>query len=625
MSRTRRQTIDYAGTYPNVTLGRTFNNVPPATIGPGGSAISAPARQNFESLYNVLLGRMSNIDVTYYSDLKTYQSLGQPNTRDFRELDYGLFAQDDWRVNRRLTLSFGLRWETFSSPTEARNQQGVLDAAAFVDGVTSSSTLKFQQSDQWYKTDRNNFAPRFGFALDPFGDGKTAIRGSYGIFFDRPRDDDALTTVNSQTPGFISSLQAFPNQAGTSDVRLSDGINPPAAPSAITLQLPATRSTAITIMSPNLRTPYVQEYNLSVQRELVRHVVLDVAYVGSRGVKLLQTPNLNQAKVFPDFMQSFKEIQAFQSNGTAPSVNNTLVKIFGTPALVLSSLGASNFQTGAAGTVANTLDTTFNSRFAAAGVSPYYIRSYPQFTNVLVGTNQGRSYYDALQTSARFTLPTLTALVAWTWSKTIDTFNEGSLYDAFNLRSARGIGDQSVPHQVSATGVYQLPFGQKQRFLSNAPKWANQAIGGWSLSSVLLFQQGYPMTIGSGVRTTGAGGYANYSGSRKDGTVHELPGGVFYFTPEEIAKFSIPGAADLGNSGRNSFLGPPFFNIDAALLKYFPIHESHRITFRAEFANLLNHAQFLTPSLSLQTPATFGKFTLARNGRSAILFLRYDF
>ncbi|MCX6628413.1 MAG: TonB-dependent receptor [Candidatus Solibacter sp.] len=626
VSRTRRQTINFAGVYPNVSLSRSFNNLPPTSIGPSGGAISVAARQNFESLYDVLLGRMSNIDVTYYSNLQAYQPLGQPATRDFRELDYGFFVQDDWRVNRRLTLSFGMRWETFSPPVEARKQQGVLDAADIVDGVTPSSTLTFQQSTKWYYPDRNNFAPRFGFALDPFGNGKMAIRASYGIYFDRPRDDDALTVVDSGTPGFITAMQAFPNQAGgTSDVRLSDGITPPAAPGTITLQLPATRSTAITIMSPNLRTPYVQEFNISVQREVVKHIVLDVGYVGSRGVKLLQTPNLNQAKVWGDFMQSCKEMQLFQLNGTPPPATNTLVRIFGSPATVLSSLGASNFQTGAAGTVANTLDTTFNSRYAAAGVSQYYIRSYPQFTNLLTGTNQGRSYYDSLQTSARITLPRLTALVAWTWSKTIDTFNEGSLFDAFNLRSARGIGDQSVPHQVTATAVYSLPFGKKERWLSGIPTWLNQAVGGWSLSSVLLFQQGYPMAVGSGIRTTGSGGYANYSGSRKDGTVLKQGNGVFYFTPEEIAKFSVPGAGDLGNSGRNSFLGPPLFNIDAALLKYFPIRESHRVTLRAEFSNMLNHAVFNVPSLSLQTPATFGKMTSARNGRAAVFFLRYDF
>lgn len=105
----------------------------------------------------------------------------------------------------------------------------------------------------------------------------------------------------------------------------------------------------------------------------------------------------------------------------------------------------------------------------------------------------------------------------------------------------------------------------------------------------------------------------------------KLGNGVYYFTPQQVAEFSVPAAGELGNSGRNNFLGPPSFNIDAAVLKHFTIHENYRITFRLEASNVLNHAQFNVPLLSLQTLATFGKITSARNGRAVILFLRYDF
>jgi len=144
----------------------------------------------------------------------------------------------------------------------------------------------------------------------------------------------------------------------------------------------------------------VFQYNLSIQREIMRNTVLEVGYVGSQGTKLYLTYNPNQQRVYQDFLPAFKELQAFQTNSSAPiSPNNTLVKIFGTPASAISALGAANFTQGQVGTAASNLDTlgaNFN-RYPAAGVSQFYMRNYPQYINVQQGTNSGRAYYNSGQ------------------------------------------------------------------------------------------------------------------------------------------------------------------------------------------------------------------------------------
>ena len=391
------------GIYPNVTTSTTLGNSVPLTIGPSGAAISAANRTTFESMYNDVLGRMNQVVQSYFSDLTKFQAAGTPRVREFKIKEVGFFFQDDWKIRRNLTLNLGMRYELSGRPSEVNGLTGAIDQVATMSTLNTASNLSVVKGKDWYNQDYNNFAPRFGFAYDLKGDGKTAIRGGVGLFYDR-LIGATISSVDGATPGFAQDVFVYPNQAANSDFRASDGIPTTPAPAAPVLTLPNTRSTSISVFNNNLRTPYVTQMNLNIQREFFRSYVLEVGYVGNRGIKLFLAQNLNQQKVNGEFLNSFKELQAFQTNANAPiSANNTLVKIFGTPASAISTLGATNFQQGLVGTVATNLDRTNYTRYAAAGVSDFYLRNYPQYISVLQGNNSGRSYYNSLQVSLRKT------------------------------------------------------------------------------------------------------------------------------------------------------------------------------------------------------------------------------
>ncbi|MBI5283105.1 MAG: TonB-dependent receptor [Candidatus Solibacter usitatus] len=631
---TKQWGYNEGGIYPNVTTGTGFGNAVPATIGPNGTAVIASAtRQIFEGLYNDYLGRMNQVTQTFYSDLNKFQPAGAPRVRNFTIKEQGYFFQDDWKVRRNLTFNLGLRWEFSGIPKEQDGLQGTIDKIAQLSPVTWLNDLKVTRSGAWYNNDWNNFAPRFGFAWDIKGDGKMAVRGGYGFFNDR-LIGATISTIDGNTPGFSQSVQTFPNQTAGSDVRISDGIPLPAQPAAPVLQLPVTRSTSIVVFNPNLRTPYVHQFNLNFQREIARNTVVEVGYVGSRGVKLFMNTDLNQQRVYGDFLSAFKELQAFQTNPASPiSPGNTLVKIFGTPATAISTLGSTNFTQGAVGTVAANLDrtaTNFN-RYAAAGVSEYYLRNYPQYNAVLQGGNHGRSYYNSMQVSVRRNMAALQVFANYTFSKSIDNSSvEGNgaaqPFDSNNLILSRGRSDWDRPHSFNASVIYALPIGKGKMIGGEMPGWLDTAIGGWELGGLMIWQSGSVFTVTSSRATTwGTTTWANYTGSRNVGNVARKGDGVWWLSADDLAKFSFPVAGDTGDTGRNTFRGPRYFGADVSIVKRFKIYEAHRVTFRAEGYNIFNNSNFGNPSVALTTPATFGKISSAINPRIFQMALRYDF
>jgi hypothetical protein len=616
-----------SGIYPNITLSRSFGNIPPASIGPDGAVISAANRQRFEDLYNTLLGRPASISQSFYSNLQAFQPAGTPRVRNQVFRDYAGFVQDDWKIARRLTLNIGLRYELFGVPFEQNGIQGQFNKVDQINSVTPLSDLAIQRSNHYTNGDWNNFAPRFGFAFDPWGDGRTAIRGSYGIFYDRTIG--ALKNdVDLVTPGFGQTVQVFPNQSGTSDVRVSDGLIMPQQPAAPILQPPLTRGSTVILALPNLRTPYFQHWNFTVQRELLANTVLEAGYVSTRGVKLELPVNVDQPRIFGDFLQSFQQLQAFQATGAAVPASNTLVRIFGSPASAVSRLGASNFQLGAAGAAASALDQVYYPLYGPAGVSDFYLRLYPQFSGVLVGRNDGRSYYDSLQISVRRSTGHLKLNANYTFSKNIDniSFEENVPTDSFNLHYSRGLSDFNVPHNFNLSAIWTLPVGKGQRFGGRLPRWADSVAGGWDFGVIQTLQTGLPFTVSSGRATIANNSRANFNGDRSVGQVQREGDGVYYFTPQEAAAFSVPAAGDGGNSGRNSFHGPALWDVDASLVKRFRVAEGKTVTFRWEAYNALNRTGFGAPSTDLSNALTFGKIGgLAVQPRRMQVALRFDF
>jgi len=617
--------------YPNNTFSPTNNgNAPPSTVGPPG--LSSTDRTRFNNLYNEILGRVDQSTETFLSNLKTFQAPGTTRQRDYTLNEQGYFIQDDWKVRRNLTFNLGLRWDIYGSPHEKNGLQGTVDQVNAISTSSKINNLAVTPSSSFYPTDYNNFAPRFGFAWDIKGDGKTALRGNYGIFYDRSIGA-TVNTVDGNTPGFSQVSNVRPNTSGTTDVRLSDNIPAPSATGTPVLLLPATRSTSIVVYDPHLKTGYVEQYGLSLQREVARNTVVEVGYVGERGKKLFMNLNLNQSHAYGDFLTSFKELQAFSASGTPVSAGNTLARMFGSAATAVSRLGALNLSQGLLGTVSNNLDTTLFGNYAAAGVSDFYLRNFPQYATVGYGTNTGLSWYDSLQISLRRNTGMLKTAINFTYSHTLDNTNsEGNGFaaplDSFNLALGKARGDFDRPLSLNSAVTFTPPIGRNKAIGGNMPKWADTLIGGWDIGSLIVIQSAQAFTVTS-QRATGASTvntYSNYSGDRNAGFLQRRGDGVYFFTPAEVAQFSFPGVGEIGNSGRNAFRGPTYINADASLIKRFRITESQSVQFRAEGYNIFNHAQFGTPNINLTQPASFGKYASTLNGaRTLQMALRYEF
>jgi hypothetical protein len=603
--RNLQKSTNYNGVYPNVTLGTNKGNEPAGSIGPSEqSEIAAGDREVFNNLYNDLLGRIESVSLTYNSSLAAVLPAGTARERSYASNEFSAFIQDDWKVRRNLTLNLGLRYDIFTPPKEQNGFQSVLDKASQITSSSEIPDFKIAGSDKWYSTDFKNFAPRVGFAWDVKGNGNLVLRGAYGMYFDRL--NGAVTNfVDQNSYGFSQPLTMYPNENGT-DWRLSDGISVPEQPSALSPEPSATRSTSIALINPNLRTPRVDQFNLTLEKRLWG-AVFELGYTATRGKKLFQYANLNQTKTGGDYLRAFQELQQYRDMGTPVSATNTLVRIFGTPLAAFNAMDGYNFDTGQAGKAADEMDLNYYGNYAAAGVSDSYIRNFPQFNKVLYGSNTAESWYDSFQFGLRKSTATYQMRFYYTWSKSLDTMSSGgdayyeSPVDSFNPDSNKAPSDFDRKHVLNIAWDYAFPFGRNRDSDSETSPWVSRLLGGWNLGVLYIRESGARFSVFSGRETQYAGvqSLASYGDTRPVGRFFKNQGIVYWFDPDQADLFTLPAAGETGSSGRNSYVGPKYSNIDAVLRKRFNLSEKKYVQFRLEGYNLFNAAHFGLPSTTL--------------------------
>jgi hypothetical protein len=597
-------------------------------------------------------------------DIKSYQ---QDSAQLKYYNDYWViepYVQDDWRLNSRLTLNLGLRMSLFwnyheknlnaynwvASDYQASNAAGItlappngpFEGGYFVYQGSQETAVPFNWdgpqgslnpaiTNGLVQCGKNgvpascmsnhifNPAPRIGFAWDPKGDGKTSIRGGYGVFFEHGTPKEANTgSLEGGAPLVLTMTDPLPS--GYQNIGL--GCNNFNCANSVPVAYPLD----VTSIPTKTVWPYVQQWSLSLQRQLPKDMVATVAYVGSKGTHLSAELQLNQLStpptgpdngIFPNG-NPFLPGQPITFQDCSPLGNNFEVNgILITPLQpAWKNLAAACYGT----------KNPVNGNLSVAN-NPNLFRPYFGFQRILGLENIADSQYHALQATIRRTRGPFTVGASYTYSHSLDDASDrsdASFVNSANIKSSWASSNFDQRHLLSLNYIYDLPKlarGFSQAVIrapddpnnpptsSGSSKFLQAVFDGWQLSGVTVFQSGTPFSIiNSGSNTgisvldnagvangSGAGSYPDVVGSLRSA----LPTGVSRFNPQSIgplldnpAAFAAPQGLTFGNAGRNFVNNPHRLNFDASLLKNFKVTERNNLEFRLEAFNVFNHTEF---------------------------------
>ena len=550
-----------------------------------------------------------------------YQQYPSANNNEHQQQWAG-FVQDEWRITPRLTLTLGLRYEYTSPEKDIHGHSFSIlpgDQSTRFENAPLGLVVPGDRGapEGWYFPDHTNFAPRFGFAWDPFGNGRTSLRGGAGMFYDSlngwmadwnngvlpwwPSADLFFPTVAANTPTLSMSNPyqnacVFDANGNCSSVGQPDPF--PSVPPPPTLDFAGNGYLPFgfgdLFVNPHLRTPYIYQYNLSVERQLSNNLVAEIGYAGSSSHKLLTW--LDENPIVPGTGERLLNLREGlnSTNGFAPLV---------------------------------TFDGLNNANYDG-----------------LLANLTGRPAEISHLGNVFFTL-------SYTWSHNLDNgsgFNQRSQQISyFRPHQFYGNSDFDVRNRVVFSGGWELPFA---KMWSDGPK---RVTGGWTLYPIWFYQSGFPLDIYAGAENPseddpGPSGFGDPQNVRADQVTssvqkfdprHEqtfaaFNGGTpanYYFNPTDFIQDPCiqAGTCPVGFYGtyrRNSLIGPSRTNFDLALEKTIDlVGENMKLAFRVEAFNILNHAEFQNPASTRVTSPDLGVVSATYDPRILQLALRLSF
>jgi outer membrane receptor protein involved in Fe transport len=519
-------------------FGRTFTDNPNATANTG------------DSIAGFLLGTASTIEQDF--------TLVTPG---IRITEIGTYIQDDWQVTDNLTLNLGLRYEFDTPPTE------IHDDWTNFDPVTGKLLIAGFNTDSrtGLEADRNNFAPRIGFAYRIRRG--TVLRGGFGIFYNPAGSESVLLRRHRQLPFGPINVEDI-NQFNANPRRVQDGLRPiPVLDPEVVSNIP---EGAMLAVDPRFRSGYAQQMNLQVQQQLPKEMVAKIGYVGNLGRRLDTTFDFNQPQPGPG----------------APGPRRPLVtiapKVVGVTYNVSDGLSAYH-------SLQATLEKRFSSGLGFVGAYTW-AHSIDDVANAFGGADNGPIPQDRR-------------------CRSCDRATSG-----FDIR-----------HRFTLSMNYALPFGKGRRHqFGNAV--ADVVLGGWDTNLIWTSQTGLPFTPVLQTSVSNAGG-SRPDALRAPQEI-ENPGPSRWFDTSfntADAAWGVPQQYTFGNAGRNTLAGPGRINFDWSIFKDFSWSERWKLQFRAEFFNLFNTPQFNQPNASIGNPGAGTINSIVGNPRQVQLGLRIAF